>query len=206
MEDKYTNENGIRELLIKIRAWVNSEKTIALKKVMYNNNSLMFYKNPNATDTDEPEYKVDLPVEKFLEQTKTALVEEFVWNEDDYPGTENPNLDGNPVLVLAVKGNDETTSYSFLNLKYLLNLYQASEETSTVNIAIDEDTNTISAAVNISADEDNCLSVGSDGGLYSVPTDLSEITAKIQELQSYCESLYDRIINIENTLNSGITT
>ena len=101
MEDKYTNENGIRELLIKIRTWVNSEKTIALKKVIYNNNSLMFYKNPNATDADEPEYKIDLPVEKFLEQTKTTLVQEFAWNEDEYPGTENPNLDGNPVLDLS---------------------------------------------------------------------------------------------------------
>ena len=206
MEDKYTNENGIRELLIKIRTWVNSEKTIALKKVIYNNNSLMFYKNPNATDADEPEYKIDLPVEKFLEQTKTTLVQEFAWNEDEYPGTENPNLDGNPVLVLAVKGNDETISYSFLNMRYLLNLYQASEETSTVTIAIDVDSNTISGSVNISSDSNNNLSVGSDGGLYSPITDLSEITSQVQELRTLYDSLNDRIKTIEDLLNTESKT
>lgn len=207
MSDKqYLGETGIRELLLKLKTWIDTDKNIALKKVLYKDNSLLFFKNPNAVDSDTPEYKIDLPIEKFLDQTKTKLIQEFMWNETDYPGTENPNIDGNPVLVLAVKSGDDSVSYSFLNMKYLLNLYQASEEISTVTIAIDVDSNTISGSVNISSDSNNNLSVGSDGGLYSPSTDLSEITSQIQELRTLYDILNDRIKAIEDSLNTESKT
>ena len=210
MSDKYyVDEDYISEILILLKAWIDTDKNIAIKKVLYKNNSLLFFKNPNATDEDTPEYKIDMPVEKFLDQTKTTLVQDFAWNETDYPDTENPNLDGNPVLILAVKGNDDSISYSFLNMKYLLNLYQASEETSTVTITIDVNSNVISASVNISSDSNNSLSIGSDGGLYSPSTDLSQITTtldkaitQIQELQVLCDNLNERITILENKLNT----
>ena len=207
MSDKYyVDEDYISEILILLKAWIDTDKNIAIKKVLYKNNSLLFFKNPNATDKDTPEYKIDMPVEKFLDQTKTTLVQDFAWNETDYPNTENPNLDGNPVLVLAVKGGDDSVSYSFLNMKYLLNLYQASEEISTVTIAIDVESNTISGSVNISSDSNNNLSVGSDGGLYSPSTDLSEITSHVQELRTLYDSLNDRIKTIEDLLNTESKT
>ena len=206
MSDKYyVDEDYISEILILLKAWIDTDKNIAIKKVLYKNNSLLFFKNPNATGEDTPEYKIDMPVEKFLDQTKTTLVQDFAWNETDYPDTENPNLDGNPVLILAVKGNDDSISYSFLNMKYLLNLYQASEEISTVAIAIDVDSNTISGSVNISSDSNNNLSVGSDGGLYSpivnisaLTTQIENLTTQVNELSTLCQQLSDRITALEN--------
>ena len=206
MTQNYVDEEYIKEILRKLKIWIDTDKNIALKKVLYKDNSLLFFKNPNAVDSDTPEYKIDLPIEKFLDQTKTKLIQEFMWNETDYPETENPNIDGNPVLVLAVKCGDDSVSYSFLNMKYLLNLYQASEEISTVTIAIDVDSNTISGSVNISSDSNNNLSVGSDGGLYSPSTDLSEITSQIQELRTLYNSLNDRIKAIEDSLNTESKT
>ena len=205
VDETYMNAY-IGEILSNLKTWIDTDKNIALKKVLYKDNSLLFFKNPNAVDSDTPEYKIDLLIEKFLDQTKTKLIQEFMWNETDYPETENPNIDGNPVLVLAVKGSDDSVSYSFLNMKYLLNLYQASEEISTVTIAIDVDSNTISGSVNISSDSNNNLSVGSDGGLYSPSTDLSEITSQIQELRTLYEELSNKITAIETSLNtkSGI--
>ena len=201
VDDSYMN-TYIGEILSNLKTWIDTDKNIAIKKVLYKDNSLLFFKNPNAINTDTPEYKIDLPVEKFLDQTKTVLVQKFTWDETNYPDTENPNLDGNPVLVLAVKGNDDCVSYSFLNMNYLLNLYQASEEISTVTITIDEDSNVISGDVNISSDSGNSLSIGSDGGLYSPMTDLSEIITQIQELQVLCSSLNNRITTLENILNT----
>lgn len=200
VDETYMNAY-IGKILSNLKTWIDTDKNIALKKVLYKDNSLLFFKNPNAVDSDTPEYKIDLPIEKFLDQTKTKLIQEFMWNETDYPETENPNIDGNPVLVLAVKGGEDSVSYSFLNMKYLLNLYRASKEISTVTIAINVDSNTISGSVNISSDSNNNLSVGSDGGLYSPNTDLSEITSQIQELRTLYEELSNKITAIETSLN-----
>ena len=204
VDETYMNAY-IGEILSNLKTWIDTDKNISLKKVLYKDNSLLFFKNPNAVDSDTPEYKIDLPIEKFLDQTKTKLIQEFMWNETDYPETENPNIDGNPVLVLAVKSGDDIVSYSFLNMKYLLNLYQASEEISTVTIAIDVDSNTISGSVNISSDSNNNLSVGSDGGLYSpivnisaLTTQIENLTTQVNELSTLCQQLSDRITALEN--------
>ena len=113
---------------------------------------------------------------------------------------------------MAVKGvanaddGADTITYSFLNMENIIKQYQTSEETSTVNLLIDNETNVISGAVNISADGSNSLSIGSDGGLYSSPTDLSEITSQIQELRTLYDSLNDRIKAIEDSLNTESKT
>ncbi len=44
-----------------------------------------------------------------------------------YPGSTNPNLDGKPVLILAIKGTDKTgttTAYKFVNLEALIDTYK----------------------------------------------------------------------------------
>lgn len=59
--------------------------------------------------------------EMFLDQTKTTFVNNFAWSEETYPGSTNPNLNGKPVMVLAVKGTyPETTTYSFLDMDALV--------------------------------------------------------------------------------------
>ena len=67
-----------------------------------------------------------LPVEMFLDQAKTRFVQSFAFTQETYPGGTDPNLNGKPVLVLALKGIDhnnndaETTTYSFLNMETLV--------------------------------------------------------------------------------------
>lgn len=161
-----------------IKAWVDSEESLALKTTLYNNNTLTFYKKPNATVDDTADFTINLPEEQFLDQTKTTFVNEFVWSEELYPNSTNPNLDTEPVLVLAVKG-DTDVAYSFVSMNELVKIYKASTVVSTVTLTIDDTTNTISGEVNISADEGNLLEVGTDGGLYAKATD---ITVKADKL------------------------
>ena len=84
-----------------------------------------------------------LPQEMYLDNTKSAFVENFVFNATTYPGAANPNLDGKPVLVFAVKtidhtnNNAETLTYSFLNLLTLVDVYtvKAGDSSNVLNLA-----------------------------------------------------------------------
>lgn len=98
VDEAYFNAYIIK-ILTELKAWIDTDKNIAIKKVLFNNNSLLFYKNPHAVNADEPEYKIDLPVERFLDQTKTALIPRFTWSEELYPGSVNPNLEGNSKMI-----------------------------------------------------------------------------------------------------------
>ena len=67
-----------------------------------------------------------LPKEQFLDLTKTTFVQSFTWSSTTYPGSTNPNLNGKPVLVLALKNSsDNTVAYSFLNMYELVDTYTA---------------------------------------------------------------------------------
>lgn len=176
VDDKFTDFETT--LTNAIKTWVDSEESLALKTTLYNNNTLTFYKKPNATVDDTADFTINLPEEQFLDQTKTTFVNEFAWSEELYPNSTNPNLDTEPVLVLAVKG-DADVVYSFISMNKLVKIYTASTVASTVTLTIDDATNTISGKVNISADEGNLLEVGTDGGLYAKATD---ITGKADKL------------------------
>lgn len=204
-------ESYITKILTELKTWIDTGKNIAIKKVLFKNNALLFFKNPEAVDTDEPQYKIDLPVERFLDQTQTVLVPKFAWTEALYPNSANPNLEGKPVFVLAVKGianadnGTDTITYSFLNMETIIKQYQVSSDTSTINLVLDEDTNTFSGSVNVSGDANNSLSVGTDGGLYSPVVDISalttqieNLTARVNELSTLCQQLSDRITVLEN--------
>ena len=170
VDDKFTDFETT--LTNAIKTWVDSEESLALKTTIYNNNTLTFYKKPNATGDYTADFTINLPKEQFLDQTKTTFVNEFAWSEELYPNSTNPDLDTEPVLVLAVKG-DTDVSYSFVSMNELVKIYKASTVTSTVTLTIDDTTNTISGEVNISADEGNLLEVGADGGLYAKATDIT---------------------------------
>lgn len=176
VDDKFTDFETT--LTNAIKTWVDSEESLALKTTLYNNNTLTFYKKPNATVDDIADFTINLPEEQFLDQTKTTFVNAFVWSEELYPNSTNPNLDTEPVLVLAVKGDTDVV-YSFISMNKLVKIYKASTVASTVTLTIDDATNTISGEVNISADEGNLLEVGTDGGLYAKATD---ITGKADKL------------------------
>lgn len=179
--ETYSNtevDTKITDLTTELKTWVNGDESLGIKTVLYANNILMFYKKPNATITDVADFTINLPVEQFLDQANTTFVNSFIWSEEIYPNSINPNLDGQPVLVLAVKGDTEI-SYSFVSMNELVKIYKASTVVSTVTLTINDATNTISGEVNISADEGNLLKVGTDGGLYAKATD---ITGKADKL------------------------
>lgn len=200
---KYIDESGVRTLATGIKTWVLSENSTLIKSVVFKDNSILFFNKPNATEGDIADFTVNLPAEYFLDQAKTVFVPNFAWSAATYPASTDPTLDGQPVLVLAVKGSDNTVTYSFVSMLSLVNIYKASTDTSTVTLTINDDTNTISAVVNISADEGNALKVGTDGGLYASATD---ITSKADKLT--VDTLVDQILVDDGSGNlkaSGIT-
>lgn len=60
-----------------------------------------------------------IPADQFLDLAKTTFVNPFTWSNVLYPGSIDPNLDGKPVLVLALTDGTNTT-YSFLNMEDLV--------------------------------------------------------------------------------------
>ena len=106
-----------------------------------------------------------LPTEMFLDQAKTAFIPNFAFNGTTYAGASNPNLDGKPVLVLAVKGidhtnnNAETTTYSFLDVSTLVDTYNTAAGDSSKVLSIAGYTVTF----NVSADTNNAVEVLNDG-------------------------------------------
>lgn len=181
--ETYSNtevDTKITDLTTELKTWVNGDESLGIKTALYVNNTLMFYKKPNATITDVADFTINLPAEQFLDQANTTFVNSFIWGEETYPNSINPNLDGQPVLVLAVKGEADI-SYSFVSMNELVKIYKASTVVSTVTLTINDATNTISGEVNISADEGNLLKIGTDGGLYAKATDITGKADKVAE-------------------------
>ncbi len=122
----------------------------AIKAIEPDGNTLKIYKT--ADKSGDP-ITIDLPEEFFLDQTETALADPFAWSDETYPGSTDPNLEGKPVMVFAVKGDDSVT-YSFISLEKIA-----------------------SGAVNISAEAGNVLEKKNDG-LYVGDLSNAKITTK----------------------------
>ena len=99
---------------------------------------------------------IDLPAELYLDQVRTTFVPNFAFASGGYTGATNPNLDGKPVLVFAVKDNAATPNitYSFINLETLIDTY-------TPGNGIDITNNVI--AVSLDAATDNILTASASG-------------------------------------------
>lgn len=140
---------------------LNTDAQNAIKSATYANNKLSLFRTADSTGTAA--YEFDLPEELFLDQNKTAFVGSFAWKEADYPGSTNPNLEGKPVMVLAVKGDGDSVTYSFLNMEKLTDTYsaKAGDGSATVTVAGYE----ISVNVNLSDDPDNIISKDASGKL-----------------------------------------
>lgn len=139
----------------------------AIKSLGVDGNTVNFYTSTDKSGTAA--FSVDFPSELFLDQTKTTFVAKFKFDAATYPGATDPKLDGKPVMVLAVKGqNPDNCTYSFLNMAALVDTYAAKatgkDASTTVTIAGYE----VDVKVNVSAAAGNAL-VLKDDGLY-VPT------------------------------------
>ena len=161
-----------------LKTYIDSEKTKALKALAVKDNQINFYVNPTPTDDTTPDFTVDFPTEYLLDQTKTTFVQEFAWSDTTYAGSTDPSLEGKPVWVMAVKGDNETVTYSFVNLEALVDVYTA-KETNSITVTV-SDTNEISADVRISTEEGNIISVKEDG-LFAFVED-TDISGKADKL------------------------
>lgn len=122
------------------------------------NGKLNFYASTDGTGTVLK--SIDLPAEKFLDLLNTNVVNNFAWSAATYPGSTNPNLDGKPVLVLALKNEESgttTVNYSFASLAGLITSYTAKDASITIPAG------GTSFGVNISSGVENLLEIKNDG-------------------------------------------
>ena len=156
---------------------VNTELSTAFKSGKVEGNKVKLFTSPDKTGVAAFEF--DFPVEMVLDQAKTAFVPQFTWSLETYPGSEDPGLNGKPVMVLAVKGSDGSVAYSFMGMAALVDTYKAKvsgkDASTTVTIAGYE----VDVKVNISKELNNVLEVRADG-LYVPKTDISGKADKVQ--------------------------
>lgn len=146
------------DLLEQVKKYIDANDSLAIKSVDFADNTLKFYTTTNMSGN--PVKTISLPEEYFLDQTKTTLVNEFAWSADTYPNSADPDLDGKPVFVLAVKG-DTSVKYSFVSMDAIFEVYTG-DTTDSVVVEVSED-NKISASVKISNEEGNIATVKEDG-------------------------------------------
>ncbi len=121
-----------------------------------NGNQLSFYTTSDTTTTAA--FTLDLAAEMVVDATKTGFVDNFEFDSDTYVGATNPNLEGKPVLVLAIKTTDkgvDATSYSFINVNKLVDTYTAGDNSINVN--------GYQINVKISTVANNAITLQSDG-------------------------------------------
>ena len=164
----------------KIKNYIDSADAKSLKSYLKVGNAWNLYTVENPTEADTPAVSIDIPTEYFLDQAKTTFVQEFEYSEELYAGSTNPDLDGKPVLVMAVKGDDGSVSYSFVGVGSLVDIYTG-EETVTATVTVSAD-NKISVAVKVSAEEGNLVEVKEDG-LYVAPVDISGKADKVADIK-----------------------
>jgi len=159
----------------KLSAGINA----SFKSLKVEGNTVSFYTTTDQTGTAAA--TMDFPAEYFLDQAKTTLVDNFTWAEAAYPGSTDPGLNGKPVLVLAVKGDADAVTYSFLNMEKLMNVYTAKTESKDASTTVTIDGYEIDVKVNISAAEGNQLQMKDDGLYVPVPAavDLSAKADKV---------------------------
>lgn len=142
----------------------------SVKSLVVNGNTVELYTGANGTGTKAGEF--NFPKELFLDAAGTTFVPSFTWSSASYPGSTDPNLNGKPVIVLAVRTTTDyqrsgaagdTINYSFIDVSSLVDTY-------TVNVANGD---TVSSKVltingytvkfNISAAAGNGLVANADG-------------------------------------------
>ena len=137
----------------------------ALKSLSVTGRTINFYTSDDASGTAAA--TVDIPKDLFLDQAHTVFVQNFVFSAQTYPGATNPNLDGKPVLVLAVKGSkdpangaaDDTISYSFIDVAALVDTYTVKAGDSAKILTISG----YEVEFKISATAGNIIQANSDG-------------------------------------------
>lgn len=161
---KPTNLQALIDLANRTKAKIAAaaaDATAAIKSVEVKDGSILLY--TNATKTGDAAFTVDFPKELVLDQLKTEFKLGFKFADGSYGDATDPDLDGKPVLVVAVKGSEkgktDTTSYSFIDFSALVDTYKAKtgDSAKILNISGYE------IEVKISAAAGNIIEVKDDG-------------------------------------------
>ena len=141
----------------------------AIKYVSVANNTVSFFTSEDGTGAAA--FSFNFPNELVLDQLKTQFVPNFVFNASTYAGATDPELTGKPVLVIAIKDTNAagtvTTSYSFLDMTSLVDVYTAADNSINVN--------GYTIAVKISATAGNHLTLGADGLMVDVSDKVDKV-------------------------------
>ena len=164
-ETKFVLLSDLKSEAQKAKAAITAANTLAsagIRSGKVSGNSVSFYTSADASGTAV--FSFDFPNELVLDQLKTTFVANFAFNATTYAGATDPNLNGKPVLVIAVKDTNAAgtaaTTYSFLNMETLVDIYTAGDNSINVNgYAIN---------VKISATAGNHLTLGADGLMVDV--------------------------------------
>ncbi len=160
--------------LAKVKADYEAKILPAFKSGKVEGNTVYLY--TTADQTGEAAFSFDFPAEQFLDQAKTTFVPEFAFSEETYPGAADPNLNGKPVMVLAVKGENDSVTYSFLDMAKLVDTYTAAAGDGSTTVTVNG--YEISVNVNVSAEAGNALKKKADG-LYVAETDTTDKADKV---------------------------
>ena len=170
---------GLQQLAVQTKNRISATDTYNIKYVNAENNVLKFYRNydaENGVTGVEPAFTIDFPSEIFLDGLNTTFEPNFTWSNVTYPGSTDPNYDGNPVLVLAIKTQPAnnvatTTTYHFISLNSLVDIYTPAAGDSSKILSIAGYTVT----VHISSAANNAITVQNDG----LHVDISGKTDKV---------------------------
>jgi len=164
-ETKFVLVRDLKAEAAKAKAAITAAQTVAnggIRSGSVANNTVNFYTSTDASGT--PVFSFNFPSELVLDQLKTQFVGNFAFNATTYAGATDPNLNGKPVLVIAIKETASngavTTSYSFLDMTTLVDVYEAGD--ASINV------NGYTIAVKISAATGNHLALGADGLMVDV--------------------------------------
>lgn len=184
------------------KAELSAASADAIKSGKVDGNTVSLYTSKDKTGMAA--FTFDFPTEMFLDQNKTVFVDNFAWTEADYPGSTNPNLDGKPVMVLAVKGDDNSVTYSFLSMAKLVDTYKAKVTDKDNSTTVTVDGYEIDVKVNISAETDNQIQVKADG-LYVPKPEKVDISGKADKVTDATDGNFAALDADGNITDSGKT-
>ena len=151
-----TKLKHLQTAVTKVKADYDAKIAETFKAGKVDGNKVEFYTSKDMTGTAA--FSFDFPVELVLDQTKTVFVDSFTFSAETYPGATDPELEGKPVLVLAVKGSDHSVTYSFLDLERLTDvdlsnyLTKVTDATEGNLAALDANGNVVDSGIGIAAD------------------------------------------------------
>lgn len=179
---------------------ISADVSAAIKSGKVDGNTVSLYTSNDRTGTAI--FTFDFPTEMFLDQNKTVFVDNFTWAEEAYPGSADPNLNGKPVMVLAVKGDDNSVTYSFLSMAKLVDTYKAKVTDKDNSTTITVEDYEIDVKVNVSAEADNQIQVKEDGLYVPKPTDV-DISGKADKVTDATEGNFAALNADGNLTDSG---